>query len=84
MDQYTDHPKISRHCKWVLFFSDFHFTTTYFPGSKNTKADDLSLTPHSTDIAEPNNLESCVIGAFYQTISKLRGTCPYSPFAQLS
>ncbi|KAL0173711.1 hypothetical protein M9458_029679 [Cirrhinus mrigala] len=32
----------SRQARWSLFFSRFHFTVTYRPGSKNSKADALS------------------------------------------
>lgn len=28
-----------RQARWVLLFTHFHFTITYLPGSKNTKAD---------------------------------------------
>ena len=31
-----------RQARWSLFFTRFHFTLTYRPGSKNVKADDLS------------------------------------------
>jgi len=31
-----------RQARWALFFTRFHFTVTYRPGSKNTKADALS------------------------------------------
>lgn len=31
-----------RQAWWALFFTCFHFTVTYRPGSKNTKADALS------------------------------------------
>lgn len=31
-----------RQARWVLFFTRLHFTVTYRPGSKNTKADALS------------------------------------------
>lgn len=48
----TDHKKLEylksakrlnpRQARWALFFTCFHFTVTYRPGSKNTKADALS------------------------------------------
>ena len=31
-----------RQARWALFFTRFHFTLSYHPGSKNTKADSLS------------------------------------------
>ncbi|KAK3556652.1 hypothetical protein QTP70_011930 [Hemibagrus guttatus] len=44
---YIDDP---RQARWALFFTRFHFTLSYRPGSKNIKADALSRL-HSPDIA---------------------------------
>lgn len=36
------HAKPPHHVKWVLFFNQFHFTVTYQPSVKNSKAEALS------------------------------------------
>ncbi|KAF7640754.1 hypothetical protein LDENG_00016960, partial [Lucifuga dentata] len=55
----------SRQARWALFFSRFHFTLSYWPGSHNTKPDALSrLSCRESSFAEPVNIlpEGCVIG----------------------
>ncbi len=41
-----------RQARWALFFTRFHFTVTYRPGTKNTKADALS---RQTECVEPSS-----------------------------
>ncbi|KAF7658987.1 hypothetical protein LDENG_00005130 [Lucifuga dentata] len=56
----------SRQARWSLFFSRFHFTLSYWPGSHNTKPDTLShLFCRESSSAEPVKIlpEGCVISA---------------------
>lgn len=41
-----------RQARWSLFFSRFHFTVTYRPGSKNAKADALSRQSEHLEIPQ--------------------------------
>ncbi len=41
-----------RQARWALFFTRFHFTVTYRPGTKNTKADALS---RQVECVEPSS-----------------------------
>ncbi|KAL0175498.1 hypothetical protein M9458_027828, partial [Cirrhinus mrigala] len=51
------HSKLNPHqARWALFFTRFHFTITYRPGNKNTKADALSRL-HQPD-PQPDEQES--------------------------
>lgn len=62
-----------RQTKWALFFSQFHFTINYLPGSKNTKADTLSWVYPSlptTDHVESILHESCFIEAITWDINQ--------------
>lgn len=43
----TEYLKMAKHlnspqARWALFFNRFHFTLSYCPGTKNSKADALS------------------------------------------
>ncbi len=42
-----------RQARWALFFTRFHFTVTYRPGTKNTKADALSRQVESVEHSSP-------------------------------
>ncbi len=42
-----------RQARWALFFTRFHFTVTYRPGTKNTKADALSRQAESVEHSSP-------------------------------
>ncbi len=42
-----------RQARWALFFTRCHFTVTYRPGTKNTKADALSRQAESVDLSGP-------------------------------
>ncbi|XP_029102302.1 uncharacterized protein LOC114909175 [Scleropages formosus] len=58
----------SRQARWALFFTRFHFTVSYRPGSKNTKADALSRL-HDPDPVPPNPEgilpKGCVVGPIH-------------------
>ncbi len=59
---YTDHRNLEylreakrlnpRQARWALFFTRFHFTISYRPGTKNTKADALSRLHAPDDLSE--------------------------------
>ncbi len=42
-----------RQARWALFFTRFHFTVTYRPGTKNTKANALSRQVESVEHSSP-------------------------------
>ncbi len=60
----TDHKKLeyirsarrmnTRQARWSLFFTRFHFTVTYRPGTKNLKADALSCRYDPEQHDQPN------------------------------
>lgn len=60
----TDHKKIFTHSqatkpcqlRWALLFIHFHFTVSYWPGTKNTTADALSWVHSATE--EPQQAET--------------------------
>lgn len=55
----------SRQAHWSLFFTHFHFTIFYHPGSKNTKADALSQ-QHTSPEPDPSPepiIPSCTVVA---------------------
>lgn len=57
----------SRQARWALFFTRFHFTLSYRPGSKNGKPDALSrVFPSEKPESDPEPIlpSSCVVGAF--------------------
>ncbi len=45
-----------RQARWALFFTRFHFTVTYRPGTKNTKADALSRQTESAEYSSPSRI----------------------------
>ena len=54
----------SRQARWALFLGRFHFTLTYRPGSKNTKADALSRQYAADEATAPPETilpPSCVV-----------------------
>lgn len=67
---FTDHKNLDylrtakrltpRQARWSLFFTRFHFTLSYRPRSKNTKADALSRLDHTEHV---NDHEECIINA---------------------
>ncbi len=72
-----------RQARWALFFTRFHFTVTYRPGSKNTKADSLSrqfestLQPLSPDPILPTTLIVALVQWDVMTeIAETQGTDP--------
>ncbi|XP_053499602.1 uncharacterized protein LOC128619445 [Ictalurus furcatus] len=73
---FTDHKNLEylrtakrltpRQARWALFFTRFHFTLSYRPGSKNTKADALSRLDHTERVNKHEEYiihPSCVINA---------------------
>ncbi len=72
-----------RQARWALFFTRFHFTVTYRPGSKNTKVDSLSrqfestLQPLSPDPILPTTLIVALVQWDVMTeIAETQGTDP--------
>lgn len=73
---WTDHKNLAylqsakrlnaRQARWALFFTRFHFTISYRPGSRNIKPDALSRQfSASEEATEPASIlpASCVVGA---------------------
>lgn len=64
----------SRLARWALFFSRFHFTITYRPGSRHVKPDALSRQFSTSEReSDPGTIlpDACVIGAVSWEIESL-------------
>lgn len=77
----------SRQSCWALFFSRFHFTVTYCPGTQNCRADALSRQTHlhldNSDpepILPPAMIVSPLIWEIDQNIANLHHSTPEGRF----
>lgn len=81
---WTDHKNLAylqsakrfntRQARWALFFTRFHFTITYRPGSRNVKADALSRQFSALDkrtVPAPILPATCTVGAIAWEIEEI-------------